>query len=178
MVNLQRVPKRLSRTMHPYILPDHLQPGLRLIICGTAVGAASAKKGAYYAGPGNKFWRTLHLIGLTTRELRPEEYVSLSKVGIGLTDLVKSVAGADLPGGCFDAPRLRRKIAKLQPRAVAFNGKRAAAAFFSRRTQNLTYGLQSQRIGQTVLYVLPSTSGAANRYWSLDPWRALARDLI
>jgi TDG/mug DNA glycosylase family protein len=26
--------------------------------------AASALRGAYYAGPGNKFWKTLHEVGL------------------------------------------------------------------------------------------------------------------
>jgi double-stranded uracil-DNA glycosylase len=163
-----------------HILPDQLKPGVRLIICGTAVGAASAKKGAYYAGPRNKFWSTLHAIGLTTKELRPEEYGLLPKEGIGLTDLAKHVVGADadLPGGCFDAPSLRRKIKELQPRAVAFNGKRAAAEFFGVSTQKLTYGRRSEPIGPTILYVLPSTSGAANRYWSLDPWRALAIDLL
>jgi double-stranded uracil-DNA glycosylase len=175
----QPLESRLNRRISLHILPDQLQPGLRLIICGTAVGAASAKRGAYYAGSGNKFWSTLHAIGLTTRELLPEEYVLLSREGIGLTDLAKGVSGADadLPSVCFDAPRLRLKIKELQPRALAFNGKRAAAEFFGVPTRNLIYGVQSERLGQTVLYVLPSTSGATRRYWSLDPWRALAIDL-
>lgn len=119
-------PRRVNRPkMRLPILPDQLRPGLRLIICGTAVGAASARKGAYYAGPGNKFWTTLHSIGLTTRELLPQEYVLLSEDGIGLTDLAKNVAGADaeLRAGCFDAQRLQYKIKELQPRAVAFNGR-------------------------------------------------------
>jgi double-stranded uracil-DNA glycosylase len=113
------------------MLPDHLQQGLRVIICGTAVGAASAKKEEYYAGPGNKFWTTLHSIGLTRRELRPEEYVLLCKERIGLTDLAKHVVGADadLPGGCFDAPSLRRKINELQPRAVAFKARELRPSF-------------------------------------------------
>jgi double-stranded uracil-DNA glycosylase len=129
-----------------HILPDQLQPGLRIIICGTAAGAASAKKGAYYAGPGNKFWNTLRAIGLTTRMFRPEEYLLLSAEGIGFTDLAKSVAGADadLPDGCFDARRLRRKIETLQPRALAFNGKRAAAEFFDVATAELSYGRQEK----------------------------------
>jgi TDG/mug DNA glycosylase family protein len=166
--------------MRPHILPDRLKPGLRLIICGTAVGTASAKKKAYYAGPGNKFWSTLYAIGLTTRELRPEEYVLLCREGIGLTDLAKGVFGtdADLPSSCFDPPRLRRKIEELQPHALAFNGKRSAAKFFGVATHALRYGLQSERIGQTLLHVLPSTSSTANGHWSLDPWRALASDLI
>ena len=41
------------------VLPDILQPGLRVVFCGTAAGRASAKARAYYAGPGNSFWKTL-----------------------------------------------------------------------------------------------------------------------
>lgn len=37
------------------ILPDRLGPGLRVVFCGTAAGAVSARKGHYYAGPGNLF---------------------------------------------------------------------------------------------------------------------------
>ncbi len=39
--------------------------------CGTAVGNVSAQRGAYYAGPGNMFWPTLHGAGLTPRRLQP-----------------------------------------------------------------------------------------------------------
>jgi G:T/U-mismatch repair DNA glycosylase len=66
-----------------HILPDQLQPGLRIISCGTAAGAASAKKGAYYAGPGNKFWNTLHAIGLTTRVFPPKNISCYLQKGSG-----------------------------------------------------------------------------------------------
>ena len=42
------------------ILPDVLGPNLKVVFCGTAAGAVSAKRRAYYAGPGNKFWQTIH----------------------------------------------------------------------------------------------------------------------
>jgi G:T/U-mismatch repair DNA glycosylase len=55
-------PQNLSRRFweNKTLLDDLLRIGLRLVICGTAAGERSAKLGAYYAGPGNKFWRTLH----------------------------------------------------------------------------------------------------------------------
>ena len=53
------------------VLPDVLAPGLRAVFCGTAAGTKSAIAGAYYAGPGNKFWPTLHAIGLTPRRFAP-----------------------------------------------------------------------------------------------------------
>ncbi len=75
------------------VLPDVLAPGLRIVFCGTAVGSASARRRAYYAGPGNSFWPTLFTVGLTPRQLRPEEYATVIEYGLGLTDLAKSIAG-------------------------------------------------------------------------------------
>jgi double-stranded uracil-DNA glycosylase len=68
------------------VLPDLLQPGLRLVICGTAADTASAKLRASYAGPGNRFWEVLRQVGLKPMRLRPEEYVTVLNYGIGLTD--------------------------------------------------------------------------------------------
>ena len=56
---------------------------MRIVFCGTAAGAASARGGAYYAGPGNKSWATLHEIGLTPRRLAPFEFASMLDHGIG-----------------------------------------------------------------------------------------------
>ena len=38
------------------ILPDVLQPDLKVVFCGTAAGTQSAQAGTYYAGRGNYFW--------------------------------------------------------------------------------------------------------------------------
>src|SRR3546814_13773735 len=57
------------------VLPDVLAPGLRLVFCGSAAGRKSAELGAYYAGPGNKFWPTLYEIGLTPRHRSEERRV-------------------------------------------------------------------------------------------------------
>ena len=51
------------------ILPDLLC--LRVVVCCTAAGTASATVRAYYAGPGNQFWSILHETGLTPRRLPP-----------------------------------------------------------------------------------------------------------
>lgn len=159
------------------ILEDLLRPGLRLVVCGTAPSTRSATIGAYYAGPGNKFWRTMHAVGLTPTRLSPEDWRSLDGLGIGFTDLVKRHSGMDkdLPRGSFDAGRVRSLIEEHQPGALAFNGKTAARAFLGRMPVN--YGRQDDLIGGTAIWVLPSTSGAASGAWSLEPWQALARDL-
>ena len=156
------------------MLPDVLADDLTVVFCGTAVGKKSAQVSAYYAGPGNKFWRVLHTIELTPCVLRPEEYRSLLQYDIGLTDLVKSKSGsdADLSAGDFDVTEFERKILHYSPHALCFNGKRAAQEFL--RTRHIEYGPISQRIGRTRLFVAPSTSGAANGYWDESVWRRLA----
>jgi double-stranded uracil-DNA glycosylase len=160
------------------ILPDLLRPGLDLIVVGTAAGRASAKLGLYYAGRGNRFWRILHETELTPCELQPDDYARLTEFRIGLTDLAKHASGMDrdLPRNCFDPARLRRAIEVASPIILAFNGKKAAAAFFSVRAAKLAYGRQLGRIGRTAIYVCPQTS-AANGHWFPDPWYELARDL-
>jgi double-stranded uracil-DNA glycosylase len=155
------------------ILPDVLQPGLALVFCGTAAGKRSAAERAYYAHPGNLFWRALHQAGLTPRQLAPHEFPTLPGYGIGLTDLAKRHAGNDdeLPRDAFDVPALLAKIERYTPRLLAFTSKAAARAALGR---TVDYGWQNDTIGRTRLFVLPSPSGQARGHWSLAPWRALA----
>ena len=155
------------------ILPDVLCPGLDVVFCGSGAGAASARVGAYYAGPGNRFWPTLHRIGLTPRLLAPAEFRDGPQYGFGLTDLCKTAAGSDqaLPAAADDPEGLRRKIEAVAPRALAFVGKRAARVTLGRSVE---YGLLEETIGAAAVFVLPSPSGAARRYWDEDPWFALA----
>jgi TDG/mug DNA glycosylase family protein len=159
------------------VLPDVLAPGLCLVFCGTAAGAASARRGAYYAGPGNRFWPVLHATGLTPRLLAPEEFRLLPLWGIGLTDLAKRASGADasLPPGSFDPEGLRRRLRAVRPGCLAFNGKAAAGgALGCRRGAAPAYGPQPPAAGWPPVWVLPSTSGAARGHWDPAPWFALA----
>ncbi|MGH8372954.1 MAG: mismatch-specific DNA-glycosylase [Gammaproteobacteria bacterium] len=156
------------------VLPDILIANLVTVFCGSAVGAASARRGAYYAGPGNAFWPTLFEVGLTPRRLQPEEYPSVIQFGIGLTDLAKTVSGADaiLRDEHFGRDDLRRKILRYHPSLLAFTSKRAAREFLE---HPVNYGLQQEQLGDTAIFVLPSPSGAARGYWDTEPWQALAR---
>lgn len=155
------------------VLPDLVAPDLDIVFCGTAVGAASARQRAYYAGPGNAFWPTLYAVGLTPRQLRPDEYGNLLLYGMGLTDLAKHISGNDdiLAGEDFDCPRLLALVQSYRPRILAFTGKRAARHFVGRA---VGYGPMAEKLGDTMLFVLPSPSGSARRYWSAEPWRDLA----
>ena len=51
------------------ILPDVLTYNLKIVFCGTAASKKSKLLKSYYAGPGNKFWKTLYEIKLTLSEV-------------------------------------------------------------------------------------------------------------
>lgn len=155
------------------ILPDTLAPGLMVVFIGTAASRRSAEIGAPYAGPGNRFWDILHEAGFTPHRMDPLEFRTLPQYGIGLTGMAPERVGNDdiLGPRDFDRDGVRAKIGRYAPRVVAFVGKRAAQEFFGRT--GLAYGLQDERIGETAAFVLPSTSGAARRYWDASHWHAL-----
>lgn len=167
----------MSRETASEILPDLLRPGLRVVFCGTAAGTASAKAKAYYAGPGNGFWATLHASGLTPVQLAPTEFGRLPDFGIGLTDICKVLYGSDEEVGTveFDVAGLQARIAAAEPANLAFNGKNAARGALERAVE---LGPQPEQIGGAAVWVLPSTSGAARRYWDIGPWRELAQTAL
>jgi TDG/mug DNA glycosylase family protein len=156
-----------------HILPDVLAPNLKIVFCGSAAGTKSAQLGMPYAGPGNKFWPTLHAAGFTPTLWHPSDFKKLPTLGYGLTDINKTEFGMDVDLTDGDDPdALRRKIMKYQPCILAFTAKRPAMVFLARK--KLAYGFQDDTIGATRLYVLPSPSGRAGSFWDIETWRTLA----
>lgn len=160
------------------VLPDVLQPGFATVFCGSAASSASARQGAYYAGPGNRFWPTMFEAGFTPHLFAPSDFRNLAGLGIGLTDLAKHESGMDvaLSSSAYDSELLLQKIETYRPHWLAFTGKRPAGIFLLEAlgTGLKDYGEQAPRIGKTRIFVLPSPSGAARRWWSIDPWIKLA----
>ncbi len=159
-----------------HCVPDLLAVGLNVVFCGTALGRISAEKRAYYANPGNFFWRTLLNTGLIPEPIQPRDYARLLNLGIGLTDLCKAHYGNDveLPAEAFDSVSLHDKIMRYQPRYLAFTSKTGASIFLKRATEQISLGFQPETLGQTQLYVLPSPSGQARIYWDQSIWQGLA----
>ncbi|WP_291428050.1 mismatch-specific DNA-glycosylase [Deinococcus sp.] len=157
-------------------MPDVLRPGLTLVLVGTAPSRISAAARAYYANPGNRFWRTLHAVGLTPTLLDPQEYTRLPDFGIGLTDVAKRHSGVDaaLPAHAFAPDELRGKLRQYSPRIVAFTSKRGAAETLGVPTARLPYGPQPEPLEGAELWVLPSTSPLAHSHFQLQPWQALS----
>jgi TDG/mug DNA glycosylase family protein len=160
----------------PDVLGDLLDQSLRVVLCGTAVGTASARAGAYYAHKQNKFWRILHETGLTPELLQPQQYRDLLKYRIGLTDFVKTYSGMDhqLPLSELRESarvRLRATIEGCRPRFLAFTSKAAGQNFLGGKRD---YGEQIETIADTRIWILPSTSGAANGSWRPEIWHRFA----
>jgi TDG/mug DNA glycosylase family protein len=155
------------------VLPDVLSPGLKLVFCGNAAGKVSARRGAPFAGPGNYFWPILHQVGLTPVLLAPDEFRRLPEFGLGLTDACKTRFGSDAEVGTrdHDPQRVRRSVLTFAPGHLAFVGKQAARIVLERPVD---YGRQPEALGAAQVWVMPSTSGLARRFWSVEPWQQLA----
>jgi double-stranded uracil-DNA glycosylase len=151
----------MQRDPTPSDVPDVLAADLNVIFCGINPGRVSAAAAAHFANPRNDFWRLLHAAGFTPRLLAPEEQFDAPRYGIGLTNAAfRTTPGsgdlrrADFAGA---AERLETLVRELRPEAIAFVGKEAYRGAFGERPQ---LGLQERRLGDTLLFVLPSTSPA------------------
>ncbi|HEY3107083.1 MAG TPA: mismatch-specific DNA-glycosylase [Gaiellaceae bacterium] len=159
-------------------VPDVLGPGLRVVFCGINPGMRSAAAGAHFANPRNDFWRLLADSGLTPRLLAPEEQWEMLGLGYGLTNAApRTTRGSgELRRGDFaeSLERLEWLARDLVPEWIAFVGKAAYHGVFRERAG---LGLRERRLGETQLFVLPSTSpaNAAVPYAERLHWfRALA----
>jgi double-stranded uracil-DNA glycosylase len=142
-------------------IPDVLAPGLAVIFCGINPGHWSARAKAPFANPRNDFWRLLHAAGFTPRILEPQEAAELLPLGLGLTNAAaRTTRGSgDLRKTDFAgaAERLEEIARRLRPAVIAFVGKAAYTGTFGERAE---HGQQERRLGDTALFVLPSTSPA------------------
>jgi TDG/mug DNA glycosylase family protein len=142
-------------------VPDVLGPGVRVVFCGINPGFVSAAARAPFANPRNDFWRLLHAAGFTPHVLEPEEAHELLQYRVGLTNAARrttrgsgDLRKADFAGA---AERLGEIARSLYPKAIGFVGKIAYTGPFGGRVD---HGLQASRLGETALFVLPSTSPA------------------
>lgn len=146
-------------------IEDVLVRGLNMVFCGMALGNVSAQQRAYYAQAGNKFWQLLFDIKATDRLFSAHEFRQLLAYQIGLTDLFKDQKGMDrdIDTSSFDREAFNKKILAVSPQKLAFTSKNVGQVYFN--TTKLKYGPQKEMIGETRLFTLPSTSGAANAHW-------------
>ncbi|BBD97729.1 DNA-deoxyinosine glycosylase [Sphingobium amiense] len=152
--------------------PPSVDADTRLLILGSLPGEASIRQGEYYAHRGNAFW---HLLGgVLEEDLRAMPYAMrlkrLRARGVGLWDVIESAEREGSLDSSIRGEELRdlgRFVERLPAlRAVAFNGKTAAA--HGRRQLGDRPGL--------TLIDLPSSSGAyasLSREKKAEAWAAL-----
>ena len=150
-----------ERATTPSDVPDVLAPDLRIVFVGINPGRVSGAARAHFANPRNDFWRLLHAAGLTSRLYEPSEQFALLEEGIGVTNAAyRTTPGSgDLRRADFagSAERLESIARQLRPQWLAFVGKEAYRGVFGARPD---LGRQERTLGETRLFVLPSTSPA------------------
>jgi TDG/mug DNA glycosylase family protein len=150
-------------------LPDLLAPHLRVVFCGINPGLTSAIQGHHFARRGNRFWKAIYLAGFTDKQIEPENDDMILTYRCGLTTAVERPTSRADELSRVELEEaglvLSAKIARCAPEYVAFLGKPAFAAIFSRRS--VRWGKQEVLIGGSKTWVLPNPSGL-NRSFRLD----------
>jgi double-stranded uracil-DNA glycosylase len=128
-----------------------------VVFCGINPGRVSAAAHAHFANPRNDFWRLLYAAGFTSRLYEPAEQFELLKEGIGLTN-----AAARTTPGSGDLRRddfagAAERLSWIDACWIGFVGKEAYRGTFGERPE---LGEQDRTLGDTRLFVLPSTSPA------------------
>lgn len=157
-------------------LPELLAEGLYVVFVGINPGLYSARMGHYFARPTNRFWPAFSRSRLSAgvqealgRDLLlPEDDALLNRFGFGFTDVVlQATANASTLGPqdyAQGAPRLIERLVLFAPRVACFNGVTAFRGFaryaLGKVKIRVTMGPQAEQVGNTKLFVVPSTSPA------------------
>ncbi|MBS0848361.1 G/U mismatch-specific DNA glycosylase [Citrobacter sp. JGM124] len=164
------------------MISDILVPELRVVFCGINPGKTSAHTGFHFAHASNRFWKVIYQAGFTDRLLAPEEEQHLLDTRCGITVLVErptvqanEVKLAELRAG---AQTLTQKMLEYQPGVLAVLGKQAFEQAFNQR--GAKWGKQSLVIGETEVWVLPSTSGLSRMTFEqlVSAYRELEDSLV
>ncbi|HCU99576.1 MAG TPA: mismatch-specific DNA-glycosylase [Dehalococcoidia bacterium] len=163
-------------TVNIQTLPRYLRPGLGFVFIGYNPSIYSAKEGHYYARASNVFWKQLNASGLLTQPAGPEDDATLmDEAGIGFIDLcprptvqANELTDMEIAQG---SKYLLRKLEEHQPTYAIFNGRGVYSLFAQHalgqlptKSKGHLNGIQPVRIGNTIPYVVPSSSGLACRW--------------
>jgi len=149
-------------SQHPARLRDVLTPHPRVLFVGINPSLRSQQVGHHFAGPGNPFWRLLHVAGIIHEPLTYEDDGKLVDYGLALTNLCPRAtrAASELERDEIQRGQrtVLRKIARLQPAVVAFVGASIYRYFRPDRASG-GVGPKPERIYGARVFVLPNPSG-------------------
>jgi TDG/mug DNA glycosylase family protein len=152
-------------------LKDRIAPDLRVLFVGINPGVRSAQTGHHFAGYSNRFWKLLKDSKLTPEPVNYLDDHKLPCWRLGITNLIaRPTPGIDTlrPIEYIEGWKvLNRKIRRLQPEIIAFVGVTLYRAILpllpdvpkSADLRGNIIGLQSIRIHDAVVFVLPNPSG-------------------
>jgi double-stranded uracil-DNA glycosylase len=179
------IPRGPGGTIHGIIAPDlvalpplrdRIRPGVRVLFVGINPGVRSALTGHHFAGFSNRFWKLLYDARLVPEPVTYVDDERLPEWGYGITNVVpRPTPGIDTltreeyVAGCAT---LRRKIRRYRPEVVALVGVTVFRALFPSRRDTVTLGLQTERIGDSAVFVLPNPSGRNANYSYAEMRRA------
>jgi TDG/mug DNA glycosylase family protein len=159
-------------------VPDLAGRGMRAVFCGINPSLYTAAIGFHFGRPGNRFWPAIARAGITPRLFDPSEQRELLKLGYGITNIVdRATASADelTQGELVEgAKNLRRKVLRWRPKVLGILGASAYRIAFGHKSAKL--GPQGDRIGDTIVWLLPNPSGL-NAHYQVDALARLYREL-
>ena len=139
-------------------LPDYVDAGMRLLLCGLNPSEYAADVGVGFARPGNRFWPAALAAGLVHRDRDPAHALVAHRVG--MTDLVKratpradALTTAEYRTG---VARVERLVEWLRPGAVCFVGLAGYRAAIAR---GAVAGPIRDGFGGVPAYLMPNPSG-------------------
>ena len=136
---------------------------MRVLFVGINPGVRSAQTGHHFAGFSNRFWKLLYESRLAPEPIDFRDDDRLPEWGYGITNIVaRPTPGIDtLRPEEYVAGRLRlrRKVSKYRPLIVALVGVTVFRAMFPERRDAVRLGRQTERIGDSAVFVLPNPSG-------------------
>ena len=155
------MPRIISGALPP--LRDRIRPGVRVLFVGINPGVRSSLTGHHFAGFSNRFWKLLYESRLVPERIGFEDDDRLPEWGYGITNIVaRPTPGIDTlrPEEFVKGrARLRRVILRHHPPVAALVGVTVFRAMFPERKGPVTMGLQPERIGVSLVFVLPNPSG-------------------
>ena len=171
------------------------EPKTHTIICGTS---KSQDNDGYYIKEKDKFWGLIHKYKVTESLIDPFDYKKFEDLGFKFLELITNIVSQDKK--IFEKYSIDEiqsyieifveKVDSIKPKRIFFHGKKSADWFLQYikygkirkkgylMTRSREYGKQSDLNLGYDIYILPSTSGAASKYWQPKYWEQAWKDTL
>lgn len=153
-----------------------------ILFVGINPGATSGKVGHHFAGPGNPFYRLLHVAGLTSEQLVAAEDQRLVEWNYALVNIVgrttRTAAELSREELVRGRKQLAAKVKAMKPEVVALVGLTLYPVVFG-RTSTPGPGPKPELLEGARVFVVPNPSGLNATYPTFEaklPWFVALRE--